>query len=85
MSFSDINMLVYGARNEDVDSFDVDYGLLAYYATIVLNYDYDYLCHTYLNRILTVIVEQYHLYTKESLESFLVEKCSQHHIDISMQ
>ena len=74
MYLSDVNMFIYGEENKVVDSVDVDYDLIAYYAAVVLNYDY--LCRNSLNRILDSIVEQYHLYTKESIESFLVEKCS---------
>ena len=85
MYFSDVNVFIYGAKDEVVYSFDVDSGLLAYYAITVLNYDYEYLCHNYLHRISTIIVEQYHLYTKESIENFLVEKCSQHCVDVSRQ
>ncbi|ALF59857.1 hypothetical protein AOC03_07230 [Psychrobacter urativorans] len=77
MYLSDVNIFICGEESEVVDSFDVDYGLIAYYATLILNYDYDYLCRNSLNRIVTSIAYQYHLYTKESIESFLVEKCSE--------
>ena len=76
MLLSDVSVSIHSNEGEVVNSFDVDYGLLAYYAAVILNYDYDYLCHYSLNRILNNIVEQYHLYTKDSIEHFLVEKCS---------
>ncbi len=76
MSLSGISISIQGYENEVVNSFDVEYGLLAYYAAVILNYDYDYLCHNSLNRILNNVIEQYHLYTKDSIEQFLVEKCS---------
>lgn len=76
MFLSDVSVSIQGDESEVVNSFDVDYGLLAYYAAVILNCDYDYLCRNSLNRILNNIVEQYHLYTKDSIEHFLVERCS---------
>lgn len=75
MYLSDVSVSIRGEESEVVNSFDVDYDLLAYYAAVILNYDYDYLCRNSLNRILNNIVEKYHLYTKDSIEQFLVEEC----------
>ncbi len=76
MFLSDVSVSIDGDESDVMSSSNVDYGLLAYYASVILNYDDDYLCHNSLNRILKNIIEQYHLYTEDSIEQFLVEKCS---------